>query len=188
MTMGLTVAALAVALVALVLVAGAHGRMTRLVRRVGAARTADLVADTGHGPAADPADEPPVRAVRPVELVTPVHLEVAALRAELAATRADLSAVRSETVDARADIARSLRNVAVVRFDAPGDPGGASSFSAALVDDAGDGIVITALQSRTESRAYAKAVAGGESDLPLTPEEHEALEAARTGRTARVAR
>ena len=81
----------------------------------------------------------------------------------------------------RADIAQALRHVAVVRYDAFGDMGGRLSFSAAVVDDRGDGLVFSAIHARGESRTYAKGVVGGGSDATLTPEEQQALAAARTG-------
>ncbi len=81
----------------------------------------------------------------------------------------------------RADIAQALRHVAVVRYDAFGDMGGRLSFSAAVVDDRGDGLVFSAIHARGESRTYAKGVVRGSSDATLTPEEQQALAAARTG-------
>jgi hypothetical protein len=81
----------------------------------------------------------------------------------------------------RADIAQALRHVAVVRYDAFGDMGGRLSFSAAVVDDRGDGLVFSSIHARGESRTYAKGVVGGHSDATLTPEEQQALASARTG-------
>ncbi|WP_270888729.1 DUF4446 family protein [Pedococcus sp. 5OH_020] len=81
----------------------------------------------------------------------------------------------------REDVAQALRHVAVVRYDAFGDMGGRLSFSAALVDDRGDGLVLSAIHARGESRTYAKGVVRGRSDTTLTPEEQQALAAARTG-------
>ena len=81
-----------------------------------------------------------------------------------------------------ADVAQALRHVAVVRYDAFGDMGGRLSFSAAIIDDHGDGLVISSIHARGESRTYAKGVVGGGSDATLTPEEQQALAAARTGK------
>ena len=64
----------------------------------------------------------------------------------------------------RVDLADALRHVAVVRYDAFGDMGGRMSFSAALLDDAGDGLVLTSINGRTETRTYAKGVKGGASE------------------------
>lgn len=79
-------------------------------------------------------------------------------------------------------VAAALRHVAVVRYDAFGDIGGRLSFSAALLDDAGDGLVITSIHARDESRTYAKGVIAGRSEVTLTPEEQQAVAAARTRR------
>jgi hypothetical protein len=94
------------------------------------------------------------------------------------------------------DVRQSLRNVAVVRYDAFGDMGGRLSFSAAIVDDLGDGIVLSSIHARGESRTYAKGVVGGTSSITLTPEEQQALASAtddeprrgRAGRSRRAGR
>ena len=100
--------------------------------------------------------------------------EVRQLRQARPVGTGDLAALRS-------DIAQALRHVAVVRYDAFGDMGGRLSFSAAVVDDRGDGLVFSTIHARGESRTYAKGVVGGSSDATLTPEEQQALAAARTG-------
>ena len=104
-----------------------------------------------------------------------VRRRVAALEQHRPAGDADLAALRS-------DLGQALRHVAVVRYDAFGDMGGRLSFSAAVVDDRGDGLVISSIHARGESRTYAKGVVGGTSDATLTPEEQQALAAARTGK------
>lgn len=86
-----------------------------------------------------------------------------------------------DLADLRHDIAQALRHVAVVRYDAFGDMGGRLSFSAAIVDDAGDGLLVSSIHGRGESRTYAKGIVGGDADTTLTPEERQALAAARTG-------
>ena len=74
--------------------------------------------------------------------------------------------------------ARALTRVAVVRYDAVGDLAGALSFSAALLDEAGDGLVLSSINGRSQTRTYAKRVTAGVSDAPLSPEEQEAIEEA----------
>jgi hypothetical protein len=75
----------------------------------------------------------------------------------------------------RKDLASAIRHVVVVRYDAFGDMGGRLSFSAALLDDAGDGLVLTSIHGRTETRSYAKGVKGGTSEMMLSPEEEQAI-------------
>ena len=90
----------------------------------------------------------------------------------------------SEAASLRAQVDASLSRVAVVRYDAFGDMGGRLSFSAAVLDANGDGLVLTSIHGRSESRTYAKGIAAGESpdeSTTLTPEERQAVAAARKG-------
>lgn len=75
----------------------------------------------------------------------------------------------------------ALQRFGVVRYDAFEDMGGQLSFSAALLDDYGDGIVITSINGRTETRTYAKSVRGMKSQHNLSEEERAAIEAAVSG-------
>lgn len=72
-------------------------------------------------------------------------------------------------------LGNSARNLGVVRYDAFDDMGGRMSFSAAFLDDHGNGLVITSINARAESRAYAKAIKGGDSDHNLSAEEQAAI-------------
>ncbi len=94
-----------------------------------------------------------------------------------------IDALEQEVRDLREQLAQTLQHVAVVRYDAFGDMGGQLSFSAAVVDDVGDGMVLSSIHARSESRTYAKGIVGGRSDVTLSPEERRALDAARSGRT-----
>lgn len=100
---------------------------------------------------------------------------VQAQKAETSGLRADLGLLREDLAAARADLSDALRHVAVVRYDAFGDMGGRLSFTAALLDDAGDGLVLTSINGRTETRTYAKGVKAGLSDHSLSPEEEQAI-------------
>ena len=89
--------------------------------------------------------------------------------------RGELASVERRIRELRADVADAVRHVAVVRYDAFGDMGGRMSFSAALLDDAGDGLVLSAIHGRSETRSYAKGVKAGTSDQQLSPEERQAI-------------
>lgn len=102
--------------------------------------------------------------------------------------RTDLLALRADVTAARADLSDALRHVAVVRYDAFGDMGGRMSFSAALLDDAGDGLVLTSINGRSETRTYAKGISGGVSEHALSPEEEEAIDRATRARPGRGVR
>jgi hypothetical protein len=75
----------------------------------------------------------------------------------------------------------ALQRFGLVRYDAFDDMGGRLSFSAALLDDNGDGVVISSINGRTETRTYAKLVRALNSDHNLSDEEREAIAAAIDG-------
>jgi hypothetical protein len=99
---------------------------------------------------------------------------------------ADLEGLRGEVQALRLEAADALRHLSVVRYDAFGDMGGRLSFTVALLDDASDGVVISSISGRSESRTYAKGVKSGASEQSLSPEEQQAIELAMRG-TARTA-
>lgn len=80
----------------------------------------------------------------------------------------------------QAQSATSLRRVAILRYDAFDDVAGRQSFTAALLDDQGDGLVLTSLANRRETRLFVKAVQSLTAP-GLTPEEHQAIEHAMRG-------
>lgn len=73
----------------------------------------------------------------------------------------------------------SLSRIGIVRFDAYYDLGGRQSTAIAFLNTVGDGVVITTVVSRDFARMYVKLLKGGEPDIPLAPEEIEAVEQAR---------
>jgi hypothetical protein len=95
---------------------------------------------------------------------------------------ADLEGLRGEVQALRAEAADALRHLAVVRYDAFGDMGGHLSWSLALADDAGHGVVLTSIHGRSEARTYAKSISGWTCEQQLSPEEEEAIEHARPAR------
>ena len=95
---------------------------------------------------------------------------------ELAATIEDVSAAmigRMEDAEQRLDGA--ISRASVLRYDAFNESTGRQSSSVALLDDRGDGVVISAILQREQARVYAKPVVGGDSALELSPEEREAM-------------
>jgi hypothetical protein len=94
--------------------------------------------------------------------------------ADLAGLRGEVQALRVESTDA-------LRHLSVVRYDAFGDMGGRLSWSLALLDDGGNGVVLTSIHGRSEARTYAKSVTGWACDQATSPEEDEAVTLAKAG-------
>ncbi|MDA8233604.1 MAG: DUF4446 family protein [Clostridia bacterium] len=77
---------------------------------------------------------------------------------------------------------QSIQQVGVVRFNAYDNTGSDLSFAVALLDQKGDGVVISSLYGREESRTYAKPIKQGHATYALTDEELEAITKARAAR------
>ncbi|MEV0285616.1 MULTISPECIES: DUF4446 family protein [unclassified Kribbella] len=93
--------------------------------------------------------------------------------------RSELKKLGKDLEVTRGELRETLQHLAVVRYDAFGDTGGKLSWSMAILDDNGDGVVLTSINSRTDARTYAKEVKAFASDAKLSPEEDEAIETLR---------
>lgn len=94
------------------------------------------------------------------------------------------AAVRSlSATDRRQEglIEGAVRHVGVVRYDAFEDVGGRLSFSCALLDDHGNGVVMTSINGRQDTRVYAKPIVDARSQYNLSVEEEEAIRQAIAG-------
>ncbi len=78
----------------------------------------------------------------------------------------------------------SLQHIGLVRFNPFEDTGSDQSFAIALLDDRRDGIVISSLHGRANTRVFAKPVENGGSRHALSTEETEAIRIAVEGTTA----
>lgn len=72
-------------------------------------------------------------------------------------------------------MAGAVQHVGVVRFDAFRDLGGLLSFAVALLDDRGNGLVMSSIYGRSDSRTYTKPIVERGSKYELSPEEREAI-------------
>ena len=72
-----------------------------------------------------------------------------------------------------------VQRIGVVRFSAFEDTGSDLSFAVALLDSFNNGVVLSSIFARNDSRTYAKPVIAGQSSYFLTDEEKRALAKAR---------
>jgi hypothetical protein len=70
---------------------------------------------------------------------------------------------------------RAFQRIGLVRFNPFEDTGGNQSFALALLDERGDGFVVSSLHARAGTRVYGKAITKGASEANLSEEEGEAL-------------
>ncbi len=75
----------------------------------------------------------------------------------------------------------AIRYTAVVRYDAHHDLAGQLSRSIAMLNEHGDGVVITLMRGREHEIYYTKMVRGGRGTEPLSPEEQAAIQQALGG-------
>ena len=80
---------------------------------------------------------------------------------------------------------RSLQHIGMVRYNPFDDTGSDQSFAIALLDDRRDGVVLSSLHGRSNTRIFAKPVADGASAHNLSEEEAEAIRIAVEGTRSR---
>ena len=74
---------------------------------------------------------------------------------------------------------KSIRGVEVVRFNPFPDQGSNQSFAIGMLNEEGNGLVMSSLYSRERMSVFAKPVKSGKSEYELSAEEKQALEKAR---------
>jgi Protein of unknown function (DUF4446) len=83
---------------------------------------------------------------------------------------------RMATAEGRID--GCVAYTSLVRYDAMGELSGQQSSTLALLDAHRTGVVVSSILHRDQARVYVKQVREGESELELSPEELQAIEAA----------
>lgn len=97
----------------------------------------------------------------------------------------EFNVFKADTLSHFKDVERrlnqSVQHVATIRFDPfKGEGhGGNQSFATALLDEKGDGVVISTIHTRERVGVFSKPIKNGTSVHELTPEEEEVIEKAR---------
>jgi len=86
-----------------------------------------------------------------------------------------LSLVEEELARNREEALGYLQKWSLMRYKAFANTGGEQSFSLVILDRKGDGVVLSSIYGREESRVYAKAIKNGKSSYPLSEEEEQVL-------------
>jgi hypothetical protein len=73
---------------------------------------------------------------------------------------------------------KSIRNIETIRFNPFVDAGSNQSFAIALMNDEGNGVVMSSLYARDRMSIFAKPIVKGKSEFELSSEEKEVLEKA----------
>ncbi|MCH8978239.1 MAG: DUF4446 family protein [Armatimonadetes bacterium] len=97
-------------------------------------------------------------------------------RSEQIGQRLDKTDSRLHDLETKMGTAK--RYLGLVKYDAFEDVGGSQSFTLAVYDEQGDGVVLTSQVGRADCRVYAKEIKGGRSTRELSAEEQRAIEVA----------
>lgn len=88
----------------------------------------------------------------------------------------ELNEKRVEKVEQK--LRSSVDRVELIRFNAFEKMGSDLSFSIALLNQEGNGVVLSSINNREESRVYAKPISSGESSYHLSEEEKQVIQKA----------
>lgn len=115
-----------------------------------------------------------------LDALTPPSLDALSNVARAATADANRALVRVDELARRydglqADLQATIQRVGVVRFNPFRDTGGDQSFAVALLDELGNGVVLSGLHNRSDTRVFAKPVRDGTSTYTLSREEQQAI-------------
>jgi len=83
----------------------------------------------------------------------------------------EMNKLKSDLEHQSVELRKKISTAKIQRFNAFNDLGSDLSFSIAFVDDDKNGLVLSSIYGRDESRTYAKPVTSGTSQYALTQEE-----------------
>nr|WP_072514972.1 DUF4446 family protein [Ndongobacter massiliensis] len=86
--------------------------------------------------------------------------------------------LKHETLLLRENLSLAVQNVALYHYNAFEDMAGEQSFSLVLLDEHGNGVLLTSIYSRRGSSSFSKDIRAGRAVQGLSPEEETALQQA----------
>lgn len=87
--------------------------------------------------------------------------------------------MEAELAEINSKLKKSIRGLETIRFNPFPDQGGNQSFAIGMLNEDGDGLVLSSLYSRERMSVFAKPIKGGKSEYELSIEEKDALEKAK---------
>ncbi len=99
---------------------------------------------------------------------------------EMDQVKANAKRITKEHKDIKKHLSSCYSKMGLVKYDAFNEMAGKLSFVIALLNEENTGFVLNAMHSREGCHTYAKEIIKGESYIPLSDEEKEAIERAKT--------
>ena len=103
---------------------------------------------------------------------------IVALENEIGKLKNSKDNIEKEITTINTKLRKSIRGLETIRFNPFPDQGSNQSFAIGMLNEEGDGLVISSLYSRERMSVFAKPVKNGKSEYELSIEEKEALKKA----------
>src|SRR3989344_5577586 len=97
------------------------------------------------------------------------------LENEIAKLNKVVENIQKNIVIINTKLKKSIRGLEVKRFNPFPDQGSNQSFTIGMLNEEGDGVVVSSLYSRERMSVFAKPIKNGKSEYELTTEEKESL-------------
>ncbi|MFA5931781.1 MAG: DUF4446 family protein [Candidatus Paceibacterota bacterium] len=104
---------------------------------------------------------------------------IALLETEINKLNKSKEEIEKNIVSINSKLRKSVRGLETIRFNPFPDQGSNQSFAIGMLNEEGNGLVISSLYSRERMSIFAKPIKNGKSEYELSAEEKEALEKAR---------
>ncbi len=98
-----------------------------------------------------------------------------ALQEEIKTLKQSKTTTEQELSNINKKLKQSIRGLETIRFNPFPDQGSNQSFAIGMLNEEGNGVVISSLYSRERMSIFAKPIKNGKSEYELTNEEKEAL-------------
>ena len=104
---------------------------------------------------------------------------IAILESEITKLNKSKGEIEKNITSINSKLKKSIRGLETIRFNPFPDQGSNQSFAIGMLNEEGDGLVISSLYSRERMSIFAKPIKDGKSEYELTAEEKEALQKAK---------
>ena len=104
---------------------------------------------------------------------------ISLLQDDIAKLKIAKDKTETELASVNEKLRKSVRGLETVRFNPFPDQGSNQSFAISMLNEDGDGVVLSSLYSRERMSVFAKPIKDGKSEYELTAEEKESLKRAK---------
>lgn len=104
---------------------------------------------------------------------------IISLEEEISKLKKAKESTEKEVKEINQKLKKSIRGLETVRFNPFPDQGSNQSFAIGMLNEEGDGVVLSSLYSRERMSVFAKPIKNGKSEYELTEEERKSLERAK---------